>query len=244
MKRAIIIGASSGIGYRVSELLLESGWRLGLCSRREDKLKEIKVLNPKMVEVLALDVTKEDASKSLLGLVKRMGGIDLFFYSAGWGSHNLELDFEIELSTVDLNVKAFTRMIDTIFTYMAENGGGHIVAVSSIAGTKGLGCAASYSATKAFQAVYLQALEQLSFMRGLNIRITDVRPGFVNTNLLSDGGKYPMVMSVDKVAKKILKAIKKKRHVQIIDWRYRVLVFLWRLLPNFIWRGLNISAKK
>ncbi len=244
MKRAIIIGASSGIGQRVSYLLLKSGWRLGLCSRREDRLKEIKALNPEMVEVLALDVTKEDARESLLSLVKRMGGVDLFFYSAGWGSHNLELDFGIEISTVDLNVKAFTRMIDTIFTYMKENGGGHIVAVSSIAGTKGLGCAASYSATKAFQAVYLQALEQLSFMRGLNIRITDIRPGFVATNLLSDGGKYPMVMSVDKVAKKILKAIKKKRHVQIIDWRYRVLVFLWRLLPSFVWRHLNISAKK
>ncbi len=244
MKRAIIIGASSGIGFEVSHLLLESGWRLGLCARREDKLKEIKALNPNRVEVLALDVTIEESTEKLIELVKHIGGVDLFFYSAGWGSHNLELEKEIELSTIDLNVRAFTRMIDTVFNLMRENGGGHIVAVSSIAGTKGLGCAASYSATKAFQAVYLQALEQLSLMRGLNIRITDIRPGFVDTSLLSDGGKYPMVMSVDKVAKKILKAINKKKHVQIIDWRYKVLVAFWRLVPNFIWRHLNISAKK
>ncbi len=244
MKRAIIIGASSGIGRKVSELLLSKGYKIAIAARRKEKLQEVKSINPPMVEVIALDVTKEDAREKLLSLIELLGGVDLFFYASGWGRQNLELSYEVELSTISLNVKAFTLMIDTVFDYMAKNKGGDIAAISSIAGTKGIGVAASYSATKAFQAVYLQALDQLSHIRKLNIRIIDIRPGFVDTSLLSDGNHYPLMMSVDYVARKIIKAIETSKSIKIIDYRYRILVFLWRCIPNFLWRKLNILTKK
>lgn len=240
MKRAVIIGASSGIGREVGKLLLADGWLVGVAARREDKLLELKNEYPDMVEVMRIDVTSEEAPQCLLELIKRMGGINLFFYASGVGQQNSSLDIKAESHTVDVNVSGFTRMIDTAFNYMAENMGGDIAVISSIAGTKGLGVAPSYSATKAYQNTYIQALEQLSNMRRLHIRFTDIRPGFVDTPLLT-GGHYPMLMDAVFVARKIVDAVNKHKHVVIIDWRYRLLVFFWRLIPCRIWRRLNIG---
>lgn len=240
MKRAIVIGASSGIGREVAKLLLADGWLVGIAARREDLLMEVKAINPGMIEVMRIDVTAADAPERLLELAKRLGGVNLFVYCSGVGKQNPELDTGVELTTVDVNVKGFTEMVDTIFNYMAENLGGDIAVISSIAGTKGLGVAPSYSATKAFQNTYIQALEQLSNMRRLHIRFTDIRPGFVDTDLLSGSGRYPMLMQKEAVAREMLRAVYAHRHVHVIDWRYRLLVFAWRLMPRWLWRRMNI----
>lgn len=240
MKRAIVIGASSGIGREVAKLLLANGWLVGIAARREDLLMEVKAINPGMIEVMRIDVTAADAQERLLELAKRLGGVNLFVYCSGIGKQNPELDTGVELTTVDVNVKGFAAMVGTIFNYMAENLGGDIAVISSIAGTKGLGVAPSYSATKAFQNTYIQALEQLSNMRRLHIRFTDIRPGFVDTDLLSGSGRYPMLMQKEAVAREMLRAVYAHRHVHVIDWRYRLLVFAWRLMPRWLWRRMNI----
>ena len=98
----------------------------------------------------------------------RQGG----FHASGIGKQNPNVDAEIELRTVNTNGMGFTRMIDAAFGYMVKHGGGHIAAITSVAGTKGLGMAPSYSAAKAFQNTYLQALEQLANMRKLHISFT------------------------------------------------------------------------
>ena len=243
MKRAVVIGASSGIGREVSKILLSEGWHVGLAARRVELLDELKAEAQGQALTAGIDVTAPDAPHRLLDLIEAMGGASLFVYCAGIGKQNTELDVDIEAATVETNVKAFTVMIDTIFNYMADNSGGDIVVVSSIAGTKGLGVAPSYSATKAYQNTYIQALEQLSNMRRLHIRFTDIRPGFVDTPLLAGGGNYPLLMNPADVARSIVRAVMHHRHVAIIDWRYRLLVFMWRLIPNRIWRRLNIRTK-
>ena len=239
MKRAIIVGASSGMGLEVAKLLLADGWKIGIAARRVDKLNSMKAENEEMIEVAQIDVTQSDAPERLLDLIGRLGGVDLYFHASGIGKQNPELDMQVELNTVETNAMGFTRMVDSIFGYMAENGGGHIAVISSIAGTKGLGPSPSYSATKAFQNNYIEALEQLSNTRKLGITFTDIRPGFVDTALLA-GGNYPMLMRPERVARSIVKAVKAHRHVKIIDFRYRVLVFFWRLIPRFIWRRLRL----
>ena len=244
MKRAIVLGASSGIGREVAGLLLADGWAVGVAARREDKLFEIKSACPDKVEVMRIDVTEPSASGLLLELARRLGGVSLFVYCSGIGRQNAGLEQEVELATVDVNVKGFTAMVGVMFNYMAANSGGHIVVVSSIAGTKGLGVAPSYSATKAYQNTYVQALEQLSNMRRLNIRFTDIRPGFVDTDLLAGSGGYPMLMDKTAVARQIVCAVYTRRHVCVIDWRYRLLVFAWRLMPCWLWRRLKISNRK
>lgn len=235
MKRAIVIGASSGIGREVARLLLDEGWTLGVAARRVELLSSIGA-----AETEQIDVTAEDATVRLRSLIDRLGGMDLFFYASGIGKQNRELAEDIELRTVETNALGFTRMIGEAYRYFAQRGRGHIAAITSIAGTKGLGPAPSYSATKAMQNVYLQALEQQAHARRLDIRFTDIRPGFVDTALLSGDFHYPMMLKPEDVARDIVSAIKARRHVRVIDWRYRLLTVLWRCLPRFVWRRIKL----
>ncbi len=240
MKKAIIIGASSGMGMEVSRLLLAEGYMLGVAARREDRLQALKQEAPDRVVTASIDVTADDAATRLRQLIEEVGGMDLFFYAAGIGHQNRDLTPEIELNTVNTNGLGFTRMIGEAYRFFAEQGKGHIAAISSIAGTKGLGPAPSYSATKAMQNVYLQALEQQAHARGLKIRFTDIRPGFVDTDLLKGDFHYPMMLKPGKVARQIVRAIHNRRHVVVLDWKYSILTALWRRIPRPIWRRLKL----
>lgn len=234
-KKAIVIGASSGIGLEVAKLLVGAGWTVGVGARRVERMQQIGA-----VAVEQIDVTESNATAALQQLIDKTGGMDLFFYASGIGKQNRELHEDIELATMQTNGLGFTRMIGEAYRYFALQGNGHIAAITSIAGTKGLGPAPAYSATKAMQATYLQALEQQSNKRGLDIRITDIRPGFVDTALLSGDVRYPMMLRPERVAKEIVAAINRQSHVRIIDWKYRILTAFWRRIPRFVWRRMKL----
>lgn len=234
-KKAIVIGASSGIGLEVAKLLVGAGWTVGVGARRVERMQQIGA-----VAVEQIDVTESNATAALQQLINKTGGMDLFFYASGIGKQNRELHEDIELATMQTNALGFTRMIGAAYRYFALQGNGHIAAITSIAGTKGLGPAPAYSATKAMQTTYLQALEQQSNKRGLDIRITDIRPGFVDTALLSGDVRYPMMLRPERVAKEIVAAINQQSHVRIIDWKYRILTAFWRRIPRFVWRRMKL----
>ncbi|MDL2255791.1 SDR family NAD(P)-dependent oxidoreductase [Parabacteroides sp. OttesenSCG-928-K15] len=239
MKRIVIIGATSGIGLEVARLFIRQGWRVGVAGRRLELLHALQQEAPDQVETERIDVSEEDAPESLYALIRKLGGMDIFFLSAGIGWQNRELDTEKELKTLATNGVGFTRMVDAAFHYFKENQGGHIGVISSIAGTKGLGAAPAYSATKRFQNSYIDALAQLARMNKLPIRFTDIRPGFVRTDLIK-GQPFPLQLEAEKVALHIVKALLRKKRRVTIDWRYRILVFFWRLIPAWLWERLSI----
>ena len=240
MKKAIIIGATSGIGQEVAKCLLLDGWQIGVAGRRQSALENLQRAAPDQIQIQTLDVTQEDAGEKLNMLIDKVGGMDLFLLSSGIGFQNTNLNMEVELNTAYTNVEGFIRMVDTAFIYFRKSGGGHLAVISSIAGTKGLGVAPAYSATKRFQNTYIEALAQRARMQHLDIHFTDIRPGFVATDLLKSG-KYPMLMKADRVAQHIIKALREKRRVVVIDGRYRVLVFFWRMIPRWLWERLPIT---
>ena len=240
MKRVIVMGASSGMGREVALRYLKAGCCVGIAARRADALETLRSEFPEQAVTAVIDVTAADAGDRLLELIERVGGVDLYFHASGIGFQNPQVDVDTELRTVDTNSMGFTRLIDTIFIYMRAHEGGHIAVISSIAGMKGLGPAPSYSATKAYQNCYIQALEQLANSQHLNIRFTDIRPGFVDTPLLK-GGHYPMLMQAGKVADAMVRAVEQRRHVCIIDRRYRLLTALWRRVPRWAWRRIDLS---
>lgn len=244
MSVALIVGASSGIGHEVARILLGKGWTVGIAARRTDALQTLADEFPSQTQVFAIDITAESAAEEFDKAVTALGGIDLYFHAAGVGWQNELLASDIEERTLTTNALGFSRMIGAAFRYFSARGKGHIAAISSIAGTKGLGPAASYSATKAFQNTYLEALAQLAHARRLHIDITDIRPGFVRTALLGENPRFPMLMSVRPVAEDIVRAIERRKAVRVIDWRYRLLVRLWRLLPASIWRRLPLRARQ
>lgn len=238
-KRIVIIGATSGIGYEVAKIYCRLGWRVGVAGRRIERLEAFKEQAPEQIEIQQIDVTEPEAVEKLHSLIDKLGGMDIFLLSTGIGSQNRTLNSEIELSTVNTNTLGFTRMVTAAYNYFKEEGGGHLSVISSIAGTKGLGAAPAYSATKRFQNTYIDALAQLARMEKQPVRFTDIRPGFVKTDLLKND-KYPLLMDPEQVAQKIVKALSQKKRRVIIDWRYAILVFFWKLIPSYIWERLSI----
>ena len=237
-KKIIIIGATSGIGREVAKLYIAQGWQVGIAGRRAEELESLRKEAPQQVHTEIIDVTQEDAPARLQALISKVGGMDIYLHSSGIGKQNPTLTPDIELNTATTNVEGFIRLITEAYHYFECQGNGHIAAISSIAGTKGLGIAPAYSATKCFQNTYLDALDQLAHMNGLNITFTDIRPGFVATPLLKDDS-YPLLMKAPDVAKQIVNGIARKKRTLIIDWKYRILVFFWRLIPRCIWLRLK-----
>lgn len=240
-KRIIIVGATSGIGREVARLYCREGWRVGIAGRRTNRLEALRQEFPEQIEAEEIDVTHADAPLRLEKLIQKTGGMEVFLLSSGIGSQNLKLDPTIEIMTVQTNAEGFTRMVTAAYRYFCGQGNGQLAVISSIAGTKGLGAAPAYSATKRFQNLYLDALEQLAVMEKHPIIFTDIRPGFVHTDLLRDG-RYPMQMAPEYVARRIVKAIRKKKRRVIIDWHYSLLVAAWKLIPAFVWKRLPIHT--
>ena len=240
--KAIIIGATSGLGREIAFNLLREGWHVGIAGRREELLKEIADSAEFGTNVVyeRIDITSEDAIHSVERLLSKLGDIDLFVNVSGVGFQNPSLDSTIEKNIFDVNGYGFMRMVDWAYNYfMRTNRPGHIAIISSIAGTKPLGTAAAYSATKRMQSHYITALSQLARMEHLNIRFTDIRPGFAATDILNPNKHYPMMMSKEYAGRLATKAILKKKRVAIIDWKFAVLTFFWSLIPRCIWERLT-----
>ena len=240
VRRAVVVGATSGIGMHVALLLAARGWRVAIAGRREDRLRQVAAMDGGIVCWQVIDICQADAPRRLDALIGRLGGMDLYFHSSGIGWQNMALDADKELDTVRTNALGFVRMVQAAYQWLAHSGhAGRLACITSIAGTKGLGAAPAYSATKRFQSHYLECLAQQARMRRLPIGITDIRPGFVSTALLA-GDPYPMQMQPQRVARHIVRAVLRGRGVVTIDWRYRLLVALWRLLPRWLWVRLRV----
>ena len=244
MKRIVIVGATSGIGLETARLCIREGWRIGAAGRRLEALEALRAEAPEQIEIEPLDITRDDAPERLEKLIERLGGMDIYLHSSGIGSRNTDLRPDIELATLRTNGEGFVRMIVAAFNYFRNHGGGHIAVISSIAGTKGLGSAPAYSATKRMQNTYIDALSQLARMEGYGIRFTDIRPGFVATPLLAKDGHYPMLMPTEKVARRIMQLLRRPRRRVVIDRRYALFVFFWKMIPQWLWERLKIRKEE
>lgn len=252
------MGATSGIGQEVARLLAANGYEVGIAGRREERLVQMAQATPGIVTHRQIDVTKEDAPTELQKLIEELGGMDLYFHSSGIGWENVALDADKELKTVETNGVGFVRMVSAAYNWFAEQKAdeakqradeaeqrasskerkARIACITSIARTRGLGAAPAYSATKRMQAHYLECLSQQARMRHLNIGITDIRPGFVATDLIA-GSHFPLQLKTEDVARTIVRAIERGSEVVTIDWRYRLLVAAWQLIPRWLWVRLT-----
>lgn len=240
MKRVVIMGASSGIGYGMAEALASRGVPVGVAARHTKALEELRSRYPDKVVCARIDITHRSAPELLEELISRLGGMDIYFHASGIGTENPELDPEKEVDLLKTNVCGFARMICAATRYFRKAGTrGHIAAITSVAGTNSLGRLPAYSASKAFDSKYLLAIEQYVRRERLPITFTDIRPGWIKTPLVIEDREYPMQMTVDHVVPLILKAIVKGKRVAIIDWRWNLLVALWQRIPDSLWLKLG-----
>lgn len=170
-------------------------------------------------------------------LTDELGGLDLLVLSSGTGKINPELDINIEQGINALNVAGFTAVANWAFNFFQKQAFGQFAAITSIAGIRGSRQAPAYFASKAYQINYLESLRQKATNTKLPIYITDIRPGFVDTAMAA-GENLFWVASAEKAARQIFRAIENKRDIAYVTKRWRIIGFLFWILPKFIHKRL------
>ena len=242
-KKIIIIGATSGIGRELARTYARSGCVLGVTGRRNDLLLSLqnefekeKETNPIIIE--SFDVTGKENLVHLLSLVNKLGGLDLLIYNSGYGEVSEDLDWSIDKKIVDINVNGFIEIVNWAFHYFRKQGQGHIAATSSVGSNRGNSFAPAYSASKAFMSCYMEGLYMKARKNKLNIAITDLQPGFVNTKM-AKGNKQFWVIPVEKAARQMVDAIEQKRFRVYISRRWWLIAKLMRIVPLVIFRRIS-----
>lgn len=235
MKKAIIIGATSGIGKGLAKILADNNYNVGITGRRIELLDELKSQQPNSFNTKAFDITDTKIIfENLDALTTELGGLDLLIISSGTGDLNEKLDFEIEKRTIETNVTGFTCVANWAFNYFENKKTGHLVAISSVGGLRGSRIAPSYNATKAYQINYLEGLRQKATKLKSKIYITDVRPGFVDTDMAKGEGQF-WVATIDKATKQIFDAIKKKKKIVYVTKRWKLIATILKRIPRQIY---------
>ncbi len=238
MKKAIIIGATSGLGKGLAEKLTAENYKVGITGRRVELLEKLKIQKPNLFYPKTFDIS--DTTKiveNLEDLKRQLGGLDLLIISSGTGDLNEKLDYAIEKKTIETNVTGFTCIANWAFNYFENQKAGHLVAITSVGGLRGSRQAPAYHATKAYQINYMEGLRQKATKQKNQIFITDIRPGFVDTDMAKGEGLF-WVATVEKATNQIFEAIKKKKKIAYITKRWKIIGILLKCLPSRIYDNL------
>lgn len=235
MKKIIIIGATSGIGESLARQAIKEGYKVGGTGRRIERLEQLQEELGEHFHYRQMDVVqKMNASSQLLSLIDEMGEMDIIVLNAGISSHPASSIISMEQEVIDVNVSGFVQLFGEAFQYFKKKGKGQIVGVSSIAGLFGSSRAAPYSASKAFISTYMQAYRQRCNNAKYDITITDVKPGFVKSELIEGKKGLFWVAETDKAVKQMLSDIEKKKSYSYITRRWRFVAWLIKLTPNWV----------
>ncbi len=240
MKKVIITGATSGIGRELAIQLSQKGYTIGLIGRREERLVELKELIGESAYFQTLDVTDfEKAEEAYQSLIEKMSGLDIMILNAGVGRDHLKLNWDSDKQTIDVNVTAFVHGANVAFKYFIEQKKGHIVGMSSIASTLASGRAAAYTASKHFISNYMTGFRQKANKMGLDIAVTDIKPGYVESEMTENNKNMFWVATTEKAVKQMVKAIESRRKHVYITKRWRLIAWVAKLSPQFIWDSLK-----
>ena len=239
-KNVIIIGASSGIGKELAKVFSANGFTVGLTARRTNLLEELKgeLLGQSFIKYMDLNDTG-GSIKALHELIGDMGDVDIVVINSGVGYDNPVLVWEKEKPSIDVNVMGFTAMAVTTTNYFIKRGRGHIVGISSVSAIRPFRLCPAYGASKAFISFYLGGLRNKFVKEGLkDVYVTDIKPGFVYTDMTKGNSKMFWVAEPQKAAKQIYDAIISKKKEAFVTKRWRFVAFMMRILPDFIYNRI------
>ncbi|MBS1668348.1 MAG: SDR family NAD(P)-dependent oxidoreductase [Bacteroidetes bacterium] len=238
MKKAIIVGATSGIGRELAKLYANSGWLVGATGRRQDLLYSLQLEYPNNIITECFDVTSSTSISHIKLLIEKLNGLDLLIYNSGYGDVSEVLDIKLDRTTVDTNVNGFIEIVNFTFNYFHHQGYGQLATTSSLASIRGNSYAPAYSASKAFQSIYLEGLHMRSKKLEAEIYITDIQPGHVDTNMSKGNARF-WVSPPEKAAKQIYQAIDKRKWRVYITQRWWLVAQALKWMPDFIYHRLG-----
>ncbi|EAS46506.1 hypothetical protein GB2207_06628 [gamma proteobacterium HTCC2207] len=235
MRQAIIVGASSGLGWELAIQLADKGYQLGVMGRREALLNELVEKLPGTHFIQATDVSNAEQSQTELEeLIARMGDVELIVLSSGVGLFENKLEWAAEREMIDVNVRGFAALTIIAMEHFTRRGAGHLAGISSMAAHIFGAKTVTYHATKAFVSNYLAGMRQRAIRSGLPITITTIEPGFIKTPMVH--GNPLWMAPVEKgVTQMVAGLLKKKNHIYITK-RWRYVAFVADLMPHWLLR--------
>lgn len=232
--KALITGASSGIGKNIAYVLANKGIDLILVARNKDELLKIKANVKVNVEVIELDLLKEKNVFKLYEMCKDRN-IDILINNAGFGLFGLftETDLARELEMIDLNIKAYHILTKLFLKDFVEKDNGYILNVASSAGFMAGPRLSTYYATKNYVLKLTMAINEELRQSGSNVVVSALCPGPVNTNFNKVAhGEFSIKEASPKyVAEYAINKLFKKKMIIIPTFRIRLGIFLLRILP-------------
>lgn len=239
-KKAIIIGASSGMGREAARQLSNKNYLVGATARRIKLLKSLKKENVNKIITMEMDVTKhEDCKNKLSELIKKLGGLDLILIAVGGWTEQTENNYQYNKNLIEVDVLGFLNLAENILEYFKKQKYGHLAAISSIDSIRGNSLCPVYSGVKAFVSKYLEGVRNYMLQNKIPIHVTELIPGWVDneTFQFSKMDDTYWVSSTEKAAKQIIDAIEKKKKKAYITKRWYIIAKLLEWLPDKIYNA-------
>lgn len=248
-KVIFLTGASSGIGEALAIALSKRGARLGLLARREPELRDLATrceAEGGQARIFPVDVTDADAVQSAADKLRdEFGHIDILVANAGIGGNNPEtraLHPDAVKKVIDINLLGAVNSVHAVLPQMLERGSGHLVAISSLAGVRGIPKSAAYSASKAGMTAFFESVRLDVQNKG--IAVTIIQPGFIRTPLTSGrANKMPFLMELDDAIPYFTRAIEKKKKFAAFPWQLATLVRAGRIFPAWLYDRIAGRAR-
>jgi short-subunit dehydrogenase len=243
VKRAIVIGATSGIGRQVAKLLAtQGGYEVGLVGRRVNLLESLQKEIPTKTYIKQIDVSLYDqAKKQLIELIEEMGGLDLMLISVS-SSYNSKLSkYENDAKTIEVTLVGFWEMANVALEIFEKQKSGHLVGISSISGLRGDAKCPVYCGAKAFISTYLEGVRNYMIQKNIPVYVTDIMPGWIDTEEVkySEMPETYWVTPLQKAGQQIFEAIQNKQKIAYISKRQILVKLALNIVPDVIYNAIG-----
>ena len=240
-KVVFLTGASSGIGEVLAFEISKLGAVVGMLARREELLKQINEKieqNGGTVKYFAADVTDAKAvAEAAQNLRNEFGKVDILIANAGIGGNNEEtrnINADAVAKVININLLGAVNAVAAVLPQMLENKSGQLVAVSSLAGFRGLPKSAAYSASKAGMTAFFESVRLDVKHKGIDVTI--IQPGFIKTPLTSSRkAKMPFLMELDDAIPHFISAVEKRKKFAAFPWQLATLVRAGKFFPTWLY---------
>ncbi len=245
-KKAIVVGASSGIGEAIAEQLGKSGCHVALVARREAELKVVADrINERAGDAVATVHPNDVCDTALVAavfreIVEEMGGLDVIFYASGYMPTIApnEYDIEKDAQIIQVNAIGAVAWLNQAAHRFGQAKTGTIVGIGSVAGDRGRRGNPTYGAAKAFLETYLESLRNRLGSKGVNV--VTIKPGPVATPMTAGLGKLPGMISAEEAATLIIAAAKDGVNVAYIPAKWKLIMTVIRAIPSPVFRYLKV----
>ncbi|HET6402595.1 MAG TPA: SDR family NAD(P)-dependent oxidoreductase [Candidatus Kapabacteria bacterium] len=240
-ERALVIGASSGIGRAIAEQLLKEGSSVALVARRKEAMEEVSASFPGKSFIYPHDVTDYATTPALFQQITHdLGGLDLIVYASGVmpAIEENEYSFQKDREMIEVNLLGAISWLDEAAMRFERTKSGTIVGISSVAGERGRRGNPAYGASKAALTGFLESLRNRLSRYG--VHVVTIKPGFIDTDMVSGKPGLFWVISAEDAGKQILQAAKRGTNIAYIPARWRFVTFMLKCIPSFLFRRLPI----